>query len=342
MNNNKIKPFYNVERVTLGKVLPLDTPFTVIIDTSEICNFKCNYCFRAHSEIANETYVKKEGLMKWATFIKVVEQIKQFPKQVKRISLSGHGEPMCNKLLPDMVRYIKENGLLGKTEIHTNASMLMNNKFACDLADSGIDKVIISLQGLNAHTYNKVSNVSINYDEFYNGIKTFYKRKINTEVNIKIANVALRDGEKDLFFQKFDEVSDKLYVEKIVPLFNGIDYTDIIKKHNKGSNKYGVTFGNLKCCNVIYYTLFITPEGIINPCTQLEPPFILGNIYDTTLLEAWNSKSRINFLRQDLTVGHRINKKCKDCYIPYNTVKVEEDLIDNYSNDILARLDNNI
>jgi hypothetical protein len=64
----------------------------------------------------------------------------------------------------------------------------------------------------------------------------------------------------------------------------------------------------------------------------------MGNIHNTTLIEAWNSKTRIDFLKQDLTQGHKKNNKCNKCYLPYNSVKVEKDLIDNYSENILTRL----
>lgn len=45
--------------------------------------------------------------MKWETFEKIVDQMKEFPHQIKRIALSHHGEPLCNHRLPDMVAYIK-------------------------------------------------------------------------------------------------------------------------------------------------------------------------------------------------------------------------------------------
>lgn len=335
---SKILPSFNKERTKLGKVLPLDTPFTVIIDSSEICNFKCNYCFRSNNDSSDVIYAKKEGLMKWNTFVEIVNQLKEFPDEVKRISLSGHGEPLCNKLLPDMVSYIKKCGLLGTTEIHTNGSLLVDEKFRHKLAKSGLDRIIISLQGLNAYSYNKISDVSLDFNEFYNSLKDFYTCSQNTIINIKIADVALAEGEIDKFYQMFSEISDRLYVEKIVPLFKDIDYSDIIAR-DKRINKYGNNFGEQRCCNQIFYTLVITPEGNIYPCTELDPPIKLGNIFENTLIEAWNSKVRKDFLKSNLIFGCKSNTKCKECYIPYNNVKVKEDLIDDYSNEILARLE---
>ncbi|MCT4543311.1 MAG: radical SAM protein [Vallitalea sp.] len=334
---SKILPSYNKERTELGKILPLDTPFTVIIDSSEICNFKCNYCFRSNEDGPDATYAKQEGLMKWNTFIKIVDQLKEFPNEVKRISLSGHGEPLCNKLLPDMISYIKKSGLAGKVEIHTNGSLLVDDKFRNRLADSGLDRIIISLQGLNAYSYKEISDISIDFDRFYNSIKDFYICAKNTNVNIKIADIALSEYERNKFYQMFSDIGDRVYIEKIVPLFKDVDYSNIIVSDKK-INKYGSHFGEQRCCNQVFYTLFITPEGNIYPCAELDPPLRLGNVNKKTLVEAWNCKVRKGFLKKNLISGYKSHPKCKDCYIPYNNVKVKKDIIDHYSKEILVRL----
>lgn len=337
--SNKVMPFYNRERAKLGEVLPLESPFTVIIDTSEVCNFKCNYCFRASSDVSCDTYGKKESLMKWDTFVKVVDQIKMFPNQnIKRISLSGHGEPLCNRKLPQMVKYIKDSGLIGVTEIHTNASMLMDSDFCKELAHSGIDKVIISLQGINAQSYKEVADVDIHFDSFLNGLKTFYHEKKDTIVNIKIADISLKNGEEEKFYEIFSSFSDRLFVEKIVPLFNGVNYSQIIDDKKGNVNKYGQNFKEQKICTQVFYTLLISPEGEIYPCAQLEAPFSMGNVNETTLVEAWNSEKRTTFLKRNLKCGFKNINKCDECYIPYNTIKVKEDLVDDYSEKILDRM----
>ena len=36
----------NMNRLALGKVIPLRTPLAIHIEPSRVCNFKCNFCFR--------------------------------------------------------------------------------------------------------------------------------------------------------------------------------------------------------------------------------------------------------------------------------------------------------
>lgn len=38
----------NMDRLPLGKVAPLRTPLVVYVETSRVCNFKCEFCFKAY------------------------------------------------------------------------------------------------------------------------------------------------------------------------------------------------------------------------------------------------------------------------------------------------------
>ena len=86
----KRKPSYDTNRQVLGEIYPLDTPFNVILDVSEACNFKCNYCFRFEQNKECWGYAKDKQIMSWELFVKAVEQIKVFPQKIKQIT-TDHG-----------------------------------------------------------------------------------------------------------------------------------------------------------------------------------------------------------------------------------------------------------
>lgn len=124
MKREKVRPSYDSNRSVLGEIFPLSTPFNVILDTSEVCNFRCGYCFRGRMIKANGGMLK--GLIIWNGIClkKAVAQLQDFPEEVRQISLSNHGEPLCNRKVPDMVRYIKSRGIRSRVSIHTNGAML--------------------------------------------------------------------------------------------------------------------------------------------------------------------------------------------------------------------------
>lgn len=336
---SNITPSYEQQRCRLGEALPLDTPFTVIIDSSERCNFRCQYCFRSGSVSDTWGYCARQDLMEWDVFLRVCDQLKEFPKPLKRIAFSNHGEPLCNPRLSKMILYLKEQGVAGKTEIHTNASLLTPVS-AKELAQCGIDKIVVSLQGMTAEKYRQVCGVNINYQKFYECLQILYKEKTNTQINIKIVDKALDEGEEHLFYERFSPIADHVFVEKIVPLFKGVDYSGMTETEKETHyNKYSQSFAIQECCPQLFYTLVVTPCGDLYPCAQMDAPFCLGNIRGISLSEAWNSSQRTDFLRLHLQKGRGIIPQCQNCYIPQNTVKVDKDVIDPYRNEILRRME---
>lgn len=51
-----LKPGYDLQRKVLKDVVPLDTPYTLFISPSQLCNFKCHYC--SHSLSTSEKKIK--------------------------------------------------------------------------------------------------------------------------------------------------------------------------------------------------------------------------------------------------------------------------------------------
>jgi radical SAM protein with 4Fe4S-binding SPASM domain len=268
------------------------------------------------------------------TFELAAVQLTEFPSQIKRVSLSGHGEPLCNPLLPRMVGRIKELGITAKVDIHTNASLL-TPVMARELADSQIDRIIVSLQGLSTGDYKKICGTDIDFDKFCENLKILYEQKTEkTALHIKIVDTALSSAEyKDKFYNIFSSFADSVFIEKIVPMWKAKKI-----EQSKDNNKYGHGFGHINYCSILFYDLMVVPDGSIYPCPEIPPPLLLGNVRDTTLLKAWRSPERVSFIKRHLLDGRGGHPCCGTCFLPVNTVKVKEDIIDPYRDAILARI----
>ncbi|SHE95398.1 radical SAM protein [Schwartzia succinivorans] len=328
-----IKESFDTNRQILGKILPLDTPFTVIVDASEVCNLKCNYCFRSDRNKDNWGYAKALNKMEWNTFVKIINQIKEFPQSVKQISLSCHGEPLTNSNLAKMVSHIKSEGIKSRVSIHTNATLLTET-YARELAQSGIDRIVVSLQGLNSEAYERICGVKIDYNKFYNNLKLLYGYKgEKTQIYIKIANTALCEGEEQEFYDMFTPIADRVFIEQIVPIWKNVDSVGV---NMDIQNKYGKKFKKQKCCPLIFHTVVVLPNGDVYPCTQLLSEEKLGNINDNSLLHYWQSDRRQELLKQQLEL--RSPQMCEDCSILNNSIYSEADMIDEYRFEILGRM----
>lgn len=333
-----IKPSYNTKRSVLGKQLPLDTPFSVVLDLSEICNFKCCYCFRAGKKDESWSFAARGDLMSPAVFERAARQLKEFPKKLKLISLSGHGEPLCNPHIVDMVRFLKKLDIADQIDMHTNASLLTEES-ALRIAQAGFTRIVVSLQGLDAAAYKRTCGVKIDFQQFYNNLKLMYENKDkNLRIHIKIADVALgkeaiQESERR-FYALFGVIADNISVENAVPLWQNLNFdTDTT------ANKFGYAFGEVNYCPLLFYKMLVAPDGEIFPCTQLPPPISLGNIRDITLMEAWNGRTRLEFTKEHLRLTRHKHTPCRGCFVPVNTVTSNLDIIDIYRDVLLRRLE---
>ena len=335
-----IKPSYDENRQILGEVFPLDTPFTVVLDSSEACNFRCSYCFRSDNNKQAWSYASKCDVMEWDTFLRAFDQIMEFPHDVKQISASHHGEPLVNKRLPLMVRHMRENGYEGRISMHTNASLL-TPEYAVEIGEAGFSRIVISVQGVDSENYKRICSYGIDYEEFIHNIEILYKHSRNNEwstgIYVKIADEALKGHNEDEFYSLFRNITDRMYVEKVVPIWKNIESGDIQKTDEMMMSKFGNLFPKQQCCRILFDTIVVIPNGDIYPCTQLLGPECMGNIFKTTLLEIWNSKERRSMMQDMLRLNSPI--MCKECYIPQNSIYTEEDMIDDYREEILRRLD---
>lgn len=337
MDKSKIKPSFDTNRQVLGKIFPLDTPFTVILDTSERCNFRCRYCFRASEDKSGYYYASRNDLMDMEVFKLAVEHMKAFPQQPRQISLSHQGEPLCNPNVPEMVRHIKKEGFTGRVSIHSNGSLL-TEEYALRLAESDIDRVIFSIQGVSDEAYQRTCGVKADFDRLCRNIGILYKNKHNTQINVKVVDAALQEGEAEKFYEIFSPIADRVFVEQIVPIWEDKDYAGLTDtKLTDDTNKYGTEFGKVECCRICFDTIVVLPNGDVYPCTQIAMEQCLGNIKERAMVDLWNSSERKELMKAHLTDTRP--GVCRDCYIPKNSVYTKEDWIDPYKEEILERLE---
>lgn len=337
----KIKASYNNDRLCLGKQLPLNTPLSVIIDASERCNFKCSYCFRSGEKDETWGYAAQNQLMTTEVFETVVEQLSEFPQKIKVVSLSGHGEPMCNPKIAWMARCLKDSGTTERVEMHTNASFI-TEKNAGEIAKAGFSRIVVSLQGLDADVYERICGIKIDWERFYNGLRLLYQYKADDlQIHIKISEAAMDKNhytaDEKKFYALFENIADTVFIEKVTPLWRNIKL-----EAEDTKNKFGQDYGPIDCCSILFYKIWVAPDGEIYPCTGLPPPMSLGNIRNISLYDAWNSRKRLEFLREHLRVAYRDNPSCAGCFVPINTITSEMDIIDPYKETILRGLEDRL
>lgn len=302
----------NTNRVELHSVLPLSSPFSVHIFPSFFCNFKCNYCLHSlpAEKLAEMNFHKQ--FMNMDIYKKAVDDISEFDSQIKALIFSGHGEPLLNKNIAEMVRYAKDKDIAQRIEIVTNGSLL-THKMSDALIDAGLDRLRVSLQGITSEKYKSISDVELDIDELRENLEYFCSRKKNTEVYVKIMDISM-DSEDDFgrFKEMFKTACDISAVEYAIPFVNEIDYSQVGKLSEKC--KQG-NVGRSNICSMPFYMMVIYPDGTVAPCCSTSLPLTYGNVMDTSLKSIWEGKVINEFLLNQLSGVQNINV-CRECSVP--------------------------
>lgn len=326
----KIGTIINKKRNRLEKVIPLQTPYCIYIEPSNLCNFKCDFCAMQSSD---KTKNVSKQCMTFEMFKKVVDDIKGFGEKIKMLRLTVNGEPLMNKNLPQMIRYAKESHVADFIEIITNASLL-NRKLSNDLIESGIDRIRISIEALDRIGYKKIAKVDIDFERLLENIKYLYDNKRQCEVYVKIVDEAINNKEDEKnFYKLFNDKCDKMFIENIIPIWSDFDEL-VIKSDTIGL--HGEKVKNINVCPYIFYSFIIGSNGDVTCCcADWQRKYVIGNVKEKSVVELWRS-DKLKQIWIDMLKGNK-NKyeMCKKCLKPmYDCI----DNIDKYADEILVKI----
>mgnify|MGYP005835253291 CR=1 FL=1 len=313
----EVKPYYDPNRKRLADIIPLSHPFTVYIEQTRYCNFKCFYCIHSTRDIPGGEFEQLEypiKHMEFKMFEKIVKQLSEFPKGIKRIVFSGLGEPLMNPRLPEMVRVAKMAGIADRVEIITNG-LLLTPEVADRLIDSGITNISISIQGINAGQYEETCGKRIDFEKFVDNLTYLYNHRKNTQIYIKAIDATFKDkDDESKFFEIFGNIADRIYVEHLVLMQQKMDKLKCMVDETK--NFYNEEYNpSRKVCAQAFYFLQIGCDYDTFPCPNpgLPKSLSMGNVKENTLLEIWNGSRRKNLLRTMLEFKRESIPECCNC-----------------------------
>lgn len=328
------KAFYDDTRTPLWKRLPFSQPLSLSIETSSVCNLKCKYCAQTLGKDFELHYFRRE-IMSWDTFLCIVEQLKEFEEPIKKIHLFRNGEPLLNPALPRMIEVLKKEHLCESININSNG-LLLTESLSNDLISAGLDSLCISLQGLTPEKCKEMCHVPINMTALRQSLSYFYSHRKQCQLNIKIIDIALDSSEeRELFFNQFSPISDRIFIETACAVYEDVDYHGMLRE--SGLTRHGEQVENPEICQLAFYYLHILANGDLHPCSSVKFPLPVVNLRDCSIKSFWNGNSRQDFLRLQAEKRRNENSICKHCLRLEQEMRVEDNL-DQYSSQILKAL----
>lgn len=260
------------------------------LDTNNICNLKCIFCYRR--ELENNI---KKRIMSYDEFKMIADKL--FPI-TELLSLSCATEPT---LTPNFEKYIELSCKYNIPFIEFVSNGLLLNDSIIEISiRNKLNKITISIDAASKELYEKI-RINSNFDKVINNLEKIndLKKKLNiftTEIVIEYTAFDLNIEESIDFVKKYHNYFDTFFLNHLlerkrnkeflgnrvsIDVFKNISniLNELCLKYNKkfisGYNeKYINQNYNLKCITAMTYRL-ISSDGNITMCNK----DILGNVY---------------------------------------------------------------
>jgi len=255
--------------VPLKEVVPLETPFTVKIDPTNMCNFRCRFCPTGHPDIIRKSG-RPSGKMDFSLFKKIIDDLKDFDQKIKKLNLYKDGEPLLNKKLPKFVAYAKKSNVAKVVSTTTNAALL-NKETALQLLEAGLDHIRISIEHVNSSGYKSITQNFSDYTKILKNVEYLYnlkrKRKMPLTVNVKLLDTGFSEHEVQKFYDDFQDISDLINIEALQGLNNMGDFDFRLgKRSDVGTDGFTKLKKSRKACPQPFYIMAINFDGQVSPC----------------------------------------------------------------------------
>ena len=273
-------------------------PNTISIEVTNNCNNQCLICPHGYNLFIKKGYMTKE------LYLKILDDI-DFLKYDLNLELHGIGEPLLHAELYDFVRIAKERGF--RVTICSNA-ILLNEKNSKKIVDSGIDKIIISLE--TKENYEKIRCINI-YDYVLNNV--IHIADEYPSVELEIYMISVKSHELD----NFENFKKQFKGKKIN--FNHFYASDWCGKVPfEGLATKSGKYVKKSVCPLFIHYCSIDYEGLLRHCyLDFNSENLYGDLNTTSFKKIWKSEIRQSIIEKMSSGLFNSFKPCCDCVYPF-------------------------
>ena len=326
----------DTKRVNLGDVLPLSTPYVLMIDPSSSCNHSCRFCPTGNHPLIKETK-RFQGILDFNVYQKIIDDVSAFENPIKVLRLYKVGEPLVNPKFPEMVAYARQNSRIQKIETTTNGLSLVpeiNKK----IITSGISQINISVNGVSDERILHYTRTKVDFKKYVENIKDLYNRKEGCEIYIKAIKQNLTEDEQKIFFDIFGNISDRIFLENLSPAWPEFEFDNVPMEFEAGH--YGQQILERMVCPFLFYVMVVNSDGKVSTCVQdWKQKMIVGDVSTHALKDIWLGTHLNKYRINHLDGNKRMYSACSNCLVMSHGVL---DNIDNMAKPIKEKMENGI
>lgn len=297
-----------------GKPFLMAMPVAVSIEPTTACNLRCPECPSGTGKLE-----RPGGKLQLKHFIPILEKL---PPETVWLTLYFQGEPYLNKDFTEMVRMAKKRRLFVSTS--TNGHFL-DEETARKTICSGLDKIIVSIDGADAETYLSYRRGG-DFEKVLAGVKslTALKRELKSlSPLVVIQFLVFRQNEhqiKDIHALSKSLGADVLELKTAqhYSYEDGNPYMTSIDKYSryrmKKTGKYALKGKMHRHCRRMWSSCVITWDGSVVPCCyDKNAEHCYGNLQQKDFQAIWKGNEAGKF-REQLWRSRKEIEICSNCH----------------------------
>jgi len=296
----------------LKLVKPLNMPFNIMIEPTNVCNLKCPGC-----PTGSDRLPFKKGRMSLADFRTLVAELGPYATYAQ---LWGFGEPFLHPHILDMVAYCKKFSM--QVRISTNGQFLGDARSVETLVRSGLDSLKISLDGATQETLQKY-RVNASLDRIMDGIKRINeakRRSDSKQPRLTLQFIVMKHNQHEIPRMKELAVELKMKYKQKTVWVEEDNAEDLLPE--KGYSRFFIdpetralrpVKQRLEFCHFPWDWAMVNWDGTVVPCCK--DPYryhLFGNVFQESYRTIWRSKEFSDFRKRLLNDPSRV-KKCNRC-----------------------------
>lgn len=288
-------------------------PWSLSVEPTTSCNLSCLECPSGLKKFTRPT-----GQMSFENFKTIID--KQH-KWLIWLILYFQGEPFLNTHFFEFVRYAKKKKIFTTTS--TNGHYL-SKTLARKTVESGLDQLIISLDGLDADTYQKY-RIGGNFEKVMDGIKNLVEAKKEAGVShpyLIVQFIVFKSNEHQL--KEVKKLKKELGIDQVelktAQFYDFEKGKDLMTSLNRFSRYAETESGEYKIknklrnrCLRMWQGSVITWDGNVVPCCyDKDADHKFGNLIDDDFKDIKNNADYSAF-RQQILDDRSQTEICRNC-----------------------------
>jgi len=287
-------------------------PIAISIEPTTSCNLRCPEC-----PSGIRSFSRPIGMLAPDLNQSIIDQLSN---ELTYITYYFQGEPYLNKDFLSMVSYASSQNIYTATS--SNAHYLNDNNCR-DTVESGLKRLIISIDGTNQESYGKY-RLGGDYKKVIEGTKKMvhWKKKLKSKTPFIIWQFIVF-GHNEHEVDEIQKLAKEIGVDhlslKTAQIYNFESGSDLLPKDPKYSRyikkglSYKIKNGLLSHCWRMWHACVITWDGKVVPCCfDKDGTYQIGELNQKAFKKIWRGEEYARFRKLILRSRKNIDI-CQNC-----------------------------